>query len=92
VFCKDCLSIRRQEKKEELEKRQEQKAEESKKIDKTPSISLFSLSQARPVDFKGRPEKIRENKPVVHKIKLSEQEKEEEMDEDEIIDFSRRSV
>ncbi|MBN2884589.1 type IV secretion system DNA-binding domain-containing protein [Patescibacteria group bacterium] len=91
VFCKECLGIRRQEKKEEMEKRRQQKVEELKKVNNAPSISLSSLNQAHPVDFKGRPEKIREDKPTVHKIKLSEQEKEGDMDEDEIIDFSRRS-
>lgn len=91
VFCKECLSIRRQEKKEELEQRQKQKAEELKKVDTTPSISLSSLSQARPVDFKGRPERLSEERPVTHKIKLSHKDDAREMDEDEVIDFSRRS-
>jgi CxxC-x17-CxxC domain-containing protein len=88
VFCKDCLNIKRQEKKTELDSRKQAKVEELKNLAASPSIasiSLASLSQARPVDFKGRPEKPQ---PLLNKI--INQEEGGSMSEDELIDFSRR--
>ena len=91
VFCKECLGIKRQEKKEELENRQQQKAEELKKVDTTPSISLSSLSKVMPVDFRGRPEKKQEERTSVTKTDPDTKNQEIEIDEDEVIDFSRRA-
>jgi len=89
VFCKDCLSLKRQERKTEIDIRKQAKAEELKKIDPVinagPSLSLSALRQAKPVDFKGRPEKN-----VLTPVKKDKIFNEQEMNEDEIIDFSRR--
>jgi len=89
VFCKDCLSLKRQERKREEDNRRQAKAEELQALknipDPSPSLSLSSLRQARPVDFRGRPEKI------VPPIKKNDfQEEGQDMAEDELIDFSRR--
>ncbi len=89
VFCKDCLSLKRQERKREEDNRRQAKAEELQSLknipDPSPSLSLSSLRQARPVDFRGRPEKI------VPPIKKNDfQEEGQDMAEDELIDFSRR--
>jgi CxxC-x17-CxxC domain-containing protein len=89
VFCKDCLSLKRQERKREEDNRRQAKAEELQALknipDPSPSLSLSSLRQARPVDFRGRPEKI------VPSIKKKDfQEEGQDMAEDELIDFSRR--
>ncbi|MDD2681283.1 MAG: type IV secretion system DNA-binding domain-containing protein [Patescibacteria group bacterium] len=92
VFCKECLSIKRQEKKSDLENRQQQKAEELKKIDSVPSISLSSLSRVQPVDFRGRPEKKHEDRlSNVNNTIFNKDKQEIEIDEDEVIDFSRRA-
>jgi len=89
VFCKDCLSLKRQEKKNEIDSRKQAKAEELKSsseiVNAGPALSLSSLRQARPVDFRGRPEKIAQTQ--VNKEKIEE---EQDMAEDEVIDFSRR--
>ena len=89
VFCKDCLSLKRQERKREEDNRRQAKAEELQAFknipNPSPSLSLSSLRQARPVDFRGRPEKI------VPPIKKNDfQEEGQDMAEDELIDFSRR--
>lgn len=89
VFCKDCLSLKRQERKREEDNRRQAKAEELQALknipNPSPSLSLSSLRQARPVDFRGRPEKI------VPPIKKNDfQEEGQDMAEDELIDFSRR--
>ena len=88
VFCKDCLSLKRQERKAELDNRKQAKEEELQSFASTPepgpSLSLSSLRQARPVDFRGRPEKI------VSSAKQNNLTNEQEMSEDEVIDFSRR--
>ena len=89
VFCKDCLSLKRQERKREEDNRRQAKAEELQAFknipNPSPSLSLSSLRQARPVDFRGRPEKI------VPSIKKKDfQEEGQDMAEDELIDFSRR--
>ena len=91
VFCKECLSIKRQERKEDLANRQQQKVEELKKVDTAPSISLSSLSKAQPVDFRGRPERKREERTPVAKIDPDTKSQEIDIDEDETIDFSRRT-
>ena len=85
VFCKECLSRKRQEKKNDLEKRQQAKVEELKNIPIVPTISLQSLRQAHPVDFRGRPEK-RAPAKFTPAAEIDGQ----EMSEDEVIDFSRR--
>lgn len=90
VFCKDCLSLKRQEKKAELDTRKQAKSEELENLaSSTPALSLSSLHQARPVDFKGRPEKTVAPKVVLNE---SEMDGEEGLDimADEVIDFSRR--
>lgn len=82
VFCKECLTIKRQEKKVEVEARKQAKNEELAKI--PPALSLSALHRAQPVDFKGRPEK---------KTRLNQGEfksPEQDISEDEVIDFSRR--
>ena len=91
VFCKECLSIKRQEKKEDLENRKQQKTEELKKVETVPSISLSDLSQVQPVDFRGRPERKHEDRSVDIKTSPKQDKKEIEIDEDEVIDFSRRT-
>lgn len=87
VFCKDCLNLRRQEKKAELDTRKQAKEEELKNAPVIPTISLNSLHRAQPVDFRGRPERI-EPSSLKKEIKVGEGG--EEMSEDEVIDFSRR--
>ena len=89
VFCKDCLAAKRQEKKTEIETRNQAKAEEIQKFDASPSISLSALNQAQPVDFRGRPEKF--SSPKNSAPRVVSVEKEQEMSEDEVIDFSRRT-
>jgi CxxC-x17-CxxC domain-containing protein len=97
VFCKDCLALKRQEKKVEAESRQKAKAVELNNLQikekiSGPSLSLADLHKAQPVDFKGRPEKIKplkiegDKQPVFNK-----ENNDQEMLEDEVIDFSRRS-
>lgn len=62
VFCRDCLSILRNEKREEMENRKQVKAKEIKKLsieDKAgqseeKGLSLNELTRKQPVDFKGR--------------------------------------
>lgn len=89
VFCKDCLVAKRQEKKTEIETRKQAKAEEIQKFAASPSISLSALNQAQPVDFRGRPEKF--SSPKNSAPRVVSVEKEQEMSEDEVIDFSRRT-
>ncbi len=88
VFCKDCLAAKRQEKKTEIEIRKQAKAEEIQKFAAGPSISLSNLNQAQPVDFRGRPEKFSAPKNSAPRVASVEQE--QEMSEDEVIDFSRQ--
>jgi CxxC-x17-CxxC domain-containing protein len=88
VFCKDCLAAKRQEKKTEIETRKQAKAEEVQKFAASPSISLSALNQAQPVDFRGRPEKF--SAPKNSTPRVVSVEKEQEMSEDEVIDFSRQ--
>jgi len=88
VFCKDCLAAKRQEKKTEIETRKQAKAEEIQKFAAGPSISLSTLNQAQPVDFRGRPEKFSAPKNSAPRVVSVEQE--QEMSEDEVIDFSRQ--
>jgi len=93
VFCKDCLSIKRQEKKAELENRKQQKNEELKNIESVPSLSLSALSRVQPVDFRGRPEKIHKtlnNDDNNKNASTNTDSQEIDIEEDEIIDFSRR--
>jgi len=61
IYCKDCLSKKKQEKKQELESRQAAKQRELADLAQAeaavPTLSLNDLSNLRPLDFKGRPEK-----------------------------------
>ncbi len=63
VYCKDCLSKKKEEKRQELEKRQAAKAEERRRLEDTetavskvaaPSLSLNDLKTMAPRDFRGR--------------------------------------
>ena len=76
VYCKDCLSKKKEEKRLDLEKRQVAKQIERKHLEEdnvlvndSASLSLSALTNARPVDFRGREIKIRpsENKETVKK-------------------------
>ncbi|MDP3837112.1 MAG: type IV secretion system DNA-binding domain-containing protein [bacterium] len=82
VFCKECLAMKRQEKNVEVEERKQAKSEELAKM--PPALSLSDLHRAQPVDFKGRPEKT--PRPAQKESKSPEQ----DISEDEVIDFSRR--
>ncbi len=62
VYCKDCLSKKKDEKRLELEKRKVNKEIEKNRlkednviVSKNPPISLSNLNKASLVDFKGRP-------------------------------------
>ncbi len=90
VYCKDCLAKKKEEKRIELEKRQQAKAVEIKQVlaeeptvPPAPSLSLADLTKVAPVDFKGR--EIKE-KPAA-KVSSSQSE-EQEIAEGEAIDFS----
>jgi CxxC-x17-CxxC domain-containing protein len=97
VFCKDCLALKRQEKKVETESRQKAKEVELNNLQaqtkiEGPALSLADLHKAQPVDFKGRPEKTKPLKMDSHKqIDSKHGNDDQEMLEDEVIDFSRRS-
>jgi len=65
VYCRDCLSLKREEKKIETELRKQAKEIERKKLIETsfqdetgqakaPVMSLSDLAKAKPVDFRGR--------------------------------------
>lgn len=86
VFCKECLAIKRQEKQKEAEARKRSKEKELQKIDirttTEPSLSLSDLNKVKPVDFKGRPQKISSSDHISQSG---------DMEEDEIIDFSRKA-
>jgi len=100
VFCKDCLALKRQEKKIETESRQKAKVVELSNLqseikEDIQSLSLSDLHKAQPVDFKGRPEKTRPLKLDKDKYINTNLNKnnieDQEMLEDEVIDFSRNS-
>lgn len=68
VFCKDCLSKKKEEKRLELEQRKIAKEIEKKHLEENnviagdgPSLSLADLSRIDPVDFRGR--KLKNNIP-----------------------------
>lgn len=71
IFCKDCLSKKKQDKKQELEARQEAKRKELAQLSvesSVPSLSLQDLKNIQPLDFRGRPEKgmrVPESRPEV---------------------------
>ncbi len=62
IYCKDCLSKKREEKRLDLENRRQAKTIERKTLDETPvvteeslpTLSLNDLKAIKPVDFKGR--------------------------------------
>ncbi len=90
VYCKDCLAKKKEEKRVELEKRQQAKAVEIEQVlaeeptvPPAPSLSLADLAKVAPVDFKGR--EIKE-KPAAKAS--SSQSEEQELAEGEAIDFS----
>lgn len=72
IYCKDCLSLKREEKKQELEKRKVAKQKEKEilieevvQAKAAPSISLDDLKKVAPVDFRGREIKNeRAEKPI----------------------------
>jgi len=72
VYCKECLSKKKEEKRLEVEKRQIAKEierkhleEETVLIDTTPSMSLADLSHAKPVDFRGR--ELKNEHPILNR-------------------------
>lgn len=109
VFCKECLAVKRQEKKEEADRRKIAKEQELKKtLEQTsksiPSLSLSDLAKAQPVDFKGRPQRLKKrddyNRGANGQTKANlndsdglnsvDQSQAGDMSEDEVIDFSRK--
>ncbi len=71
VYCRDCLSKKKEEKRLELEKRQIAKIEERRRADEedkkrenVPTLSLNDLAKAAPRDFRGREIKARPASPV----------------------------
>ena len=61
VYCRDCLSKKKEEKRVELEKRQLAKIEERRRLDEdekkkenVPTLSLSDLKNVAPRDFRGR--------------------------------------
>lgn len=94
VFCKDCLNLKRQEKKENFESRQKAKEQELKNLqdqtkEESSFLSLSDLKKAQPVDFRGRPNKEKKEKKTY--LKEEKIDDDQDMIEDEVIDFSRRS-
>jgi len=62
VYCRECLSKKKEEKRLEVEKRRLAKEEEKNRLERVvpkipdgPALSLSALKQAAPVDFRGRP-------------------------------------
>lgn len=98
VYCRNCLSKRREDKQAELESRKQAKLGEEKRTQQKPApktpvaseskvseISLSDLSQKKPVDFKGR--QINTSKLVRKKYdagKLSQVQKKEEKIEESV--------
>ena len=77
VYCKECLSKKKEEKRVDLEKRHLAKEIEKKHledetvlVDTAPAMSLADLSKARPVDFRGREIK---NERVIHRQEETEE-------------------
>ncbi|MFA4999932.1 MAG: type IV secretion system DNA-binding domain-containing protein [Patescibacteria group bacterium] len=71
VYCRECLSKKKEEKRLELETRRLAKEEEKKRLERVvpkipdgPALSLSALKQAAPVDFRGRPIKTAPLKAV----------------------------
>jgi len=59
VFCKECLSTLREEKRQETENRKKNKQVELEKIEQEEkAVSLSDLNQAHPVDFKDKRTKL----------------------------------
>lgn len=70
VYCKECLSRKKEEKKLELEKRKIAKEIENKHLEEetvlinnTPALSLADLAKVNPVDFRGR--EIKNVHPII---------------------------
>ena len=63
VYCKDCLSDLRKQKREEIEKRKIAKQEELKKYqeEKQEEVSLGQALKMAPVDFKGKKSMVKES-------------------------------
>ncbi len=65
VFCKDCLSILREEKRQEVENRKKTKQAELEKTEKEEkTISLSDLNQARTVEFKDKKQKPKDEREI----------------------------
>jgi len=84
VYCKECLSKKKDEKRLEIEKRKVNKEIEKNKLEednvivsKNPPISLSDLNKASLVDFKGRP--LKDKFPKKEYLN-SAKEKEEELE------------
>lgn len=80
VYCKDCLSRKREEKRLEIVKRQEAKEAERRRFaaleeeasEPTLTLSLGDLSKVQPVDFKGRAMKIIPPAPSTNEEEVEE--------------------
>jgi len=78
VYCKECLGKKKEEKRMDAEQRKQAKVEETRRMEETkrveeaaPALSLGDLKAVKPVDFKGREIKVRNNvekKPEVKKV------------------------
>ena len=65
VFCKDCLSVLREEKRQEVENRKKIKQTELEKVEQEEkAISLSDLSQAHPVEFKDKKNKLKDEREI----------------------------
>ncbi len=69
VYCKDCLSKKKDEKRLEVANRRQAKQKERQKLEeKTPSLSLEALKDVKPVDFKGRTIKTKDPAERVEEV------------------------
>ncbi len=84
VYCKDCLSQKREEKRLEIEKRKVAKEEEKKQLKQiVPTISLSSLKKAKPINFRGRT--INTEDPAKRVNEVFDHLEEKELKEDESV-------
>ena len=89
VYCKECLSALREEKRQEVELRKKRKQEELKRIEEEDlggesgqELTLEEIKKIRPVDFKGR-------KRNGFKNNFGEKNNERNISEGEEVDFDR---
>lgn len=91
VFCKDCLSIAREEKKKEIEMRKKIKQQELQQLEepegKKAPVKEFSLSEALnhgPVTFNGKKIRIENEKPPMPDSGGADQEKTDDQTNQEV--------